>query len=166
MSTFLSIEKRRNHNKELLDACEAFEMATHKEVYNNDTSTCGNIIDMVNGEYVLDGKYKGGIFKNNKPFHEQVSAPYLLSRLVAAGFTPDVCGQEGYKVTWIVYLKHKQSGHFVTFYDYKGASSIGSDVYGDKAPNELVSDLRSLAKALADNRFPHPYDGCVVGEIA
>lgn len=163
---FPKIKKRRNNNKRLLDAFEAFEPASPDLI----EGTCGNIAELVNPKFTKVGdeyKHIGGIFKG-KTFYEKVSAPYLLAKLVAAysGIQVTTEGQDGYKVTWTLVLKHKESGHVVTFYDWKGAASIGSDVFPSSNDAQFKKDFIKLVKALADERFPHPYDGCVIGEVA
>ena len=92
-----------------------------------------------------------------------VSAPMLLARLVSGGMSPMVLGQEGYKITWEVALKHETTGAILTFYDWKGGASYGSCGSSDIV---FLADVKALLAALTNPRFPHPYDGCVVGEIA
>lgn len=148
MSTFITITERRNHDKKLLAPFKAFEAITGREVFEQVSSTCGNIA------------------RDLGEIYELVSAPYLAARLMAAGFTPEVSGQEGYKTTFEFYLRHKETKHILTFYDYKGSSSYGSDVYGGSMPLEFKLAAAQVIAALTNDRFPHPYDGCVVGEIA
>lgn len=163
---FPKMKERRNNKMSLLAAMEPFEPGNPADI----NGTCGNIKDCFDPNYERDPKtgeykYKGGIFKN-KPFYEKVSAPYLLAKLVASypGLKVSCEGQEGYKVTWTVVLKHKETGAILTFYDWKGAASYGSNIR--HCEGGLKNDIARLLKALADPRFPHPYDGCVIGEIA
>lgn len=146
--------KRRNADYSLLEACKAFEPASPECI----NGTSGNI------SFELF-PYKS--IETYKAFYDYISAPMLLARL-CAGFTGlqlSVGGQENYKTTWDVALKHKKSGLIVTFYDYKGAPSIGSNY--DASKNKVfLKDVKALVKALTNERFPHPYDGCVVGEVA
>jgi hypothetical protein len=164
---FPVVTERRNHNKELLEAMEAFEPASPDLI----EGTCGNVQSEFDPSYDADesGKYayRGGIFSDAKPFYEIVSAPYVLAKLAASypGLQISTEGQEGYKVTWTVVLKHKESGHVITFYDWKGAASYGSDLRS-KLPPGFKEAVKALLLALADPQFPHPYDGCVIGEIA
>lgn len=101
-------------------------------------------------------------------FYDMVESPYLLARLCALfdGLKVEAYGQESYKVTWQTALKHKETGHILAFYDYKGGASLASSVYGKNAPDKFLSDAKNLIEALVDDRCPHPYDGCCVGEIA
>ena len=75
--------ERRQANYKLLKAMEAFEPA-HLE---SRLGTCGNIQKVINGSYcsISSGKwgYRGGALKG-KAFHEAVSAPFLLAKLVAS----------------------------------------------------------------------------------
>lgn len=154
--------KCRNNDVKLLNAFKVFETTTQSV-----EETCGNIKECYEYYNMTTHSYdtKYGKEQQNS-FYHLVSAPMLLSRLIAAGFTPTVYGQDGYKVTWEFVLKHKDTGHIVTFYDFKGGPSFGSDVYGDNVPESFKKDLLRILKALINPRFPHPYDGCVVGEIA
>lgn len=153
--------EKRKANYSLLKIFKKFEQVSD---YLSD-GTCGNIQWKINGDFDLESMvYKGGLF-NGKAFYEVVSSPMLLARLVSAGLTPKVFGQEGYKVTWSFVLKHKSTGRIVTFYDYKGAASVGSCMSGLEE-EKFLKDVFTLCKALSNVRFPHPYDGCVVGEIA
>lgn len=147
-------QKRRDADYGLLAITKQFknEPDTEKIV-----GTCANIRDTVE----KDLEYEDC-------FYSQVSAPYVLARLCALfeDLTIQVCGQEGYKVTWQVILTHKKTGHVITFYDYKGGISYGSDVFGAKTPKSFIKDVQTLLNVLKNDRCPHPYDGCVVGEIA
>lgn len=148
--------KNRNANYKLLAITKAFI----PENPDNIVGTCANIQNQIEGEW--------GSVNYDDTFCAKVSAPYVLARLCALfnGLKIDVGGQEYYKVTWQTVLKHKKTGHIVTFYDYKGGISYGSDIYGNKTPKEFIKDVQKLLKILSDERCPHPYDGCVVGEIA
>lgn len=156
--------KRRNNNIELLKATEAFEPADQSLL----GGTCGNIQSVFDPQinYSKMIKTREGLF-GKKYFYEMVSAPMLLAKLVASyhGLDVGAQGQKAYKVTWTVVLKHKKSGHILTFYDWKGGASFGSNL-GDELPAQFKKDVAELLKALADERFPHPYDGCSIGEIA
>lgn len=157
--------ERRSADYKLLRALEAFEPAS----IDLAEGTCGNIQCQFNGEFNKqpDGEWKtaGGIF-NGKCFYDVVSAPMLLAKLVAGyrGLNVNAEGQDAYKVTWTVVLRHKKSKNVVTFYDWKGSASFGSNQY--EAKGAFKKDLTALLLALADDAFPHPYDGCRIGEIA
>lgn len=152
----LAVRKRRNHDKSLLEIADKFKPTSIDRIYG----TCGNIKQDVEGNF--DTK------DWDKCFAAAVAAPYLLARLCAmfAGLQIQSNGQEEYKVTWKVVLEHVETGHVVTFYDWKGGSSFGSDVSGENAPKPFISDVKKLIQSLRNDRFPHPYDGCVIGEIA
>src|SRR5690606_1098813 len=153
-------DKRRQANYDLLKAFANFEQADPMAV----NGTYGNIqMDFEDYDYKT-GKYKTKYGKN-KPFYYLVSAPMLLARLIAAGFTPRVSGQDGYKVTYTFTLRHIPTGCILTFYDYKGASSFGACKKGHEN-KDFQADALRVIKALINPKFPHPYDGCVVGEIA
>lgn len=151
----------RNADYSLLKVAKLFEPGCPDTEIKN---TCANIKSQVEA---LD---TGGDFDRwwGSTLSGCTSAPLALSKLCALfqGLKIDVGGQDYYKITWQTVLKHKETGHAVTFYDYKGGISYGSDVYGKQAPVEFIDDLKDLIEVLKNPRCPHPYDGCVVGEEA
>ncbi len=151
---------RRSADYSLLDALKAFESADSSLL----AGTCGNIQTQFNPEW-KNGAMQGGIF-GGESFYEAVSAPFLLAKLVAGypGLSVNAEGQDAYKITWTVVLKHKSSGNVVTFYDWKGGSSFGGNL--TSAKGKFKTDLIALLLALVNQNFPHPYDGCRIGEIA
>lgn len=156
----------RGAKYDLLKIFERFESVTDEDVF---CGTSANIRDLFQ-QYVWNcegpAHYKTEYgAKNQKSFLDLVSAPMLLARLVASGCIPIIDGQNGYKVTWRVALKHKETGYVMTFYDYKGAASYGSHCDGLEN-TAFIKDALTLIKTVINPHFPHPYDGCVVGEIA
>ena len=162
------MKTRRNANYKLLGSLEAFEAVDS----SLSDGTHGNIEGLVNGEIKRNDKkeykYVGGAFKGGKSIWQAISAPFLLAKLVASfrGIKIETHGQNAYKITWMAVLKHKESGAIITFYDWKGGASIGSNLNPDEVTPELKKDLFALVRALADPHFPHPYDGCSIGEVA
>lgn len=155
----------RQANYDLLSVFDLFEPVRDKEkIYG----TSGNIQYCFENYNLSDNEYKtkyGKAKKCQKPFHSLISAPMLLSRLVSAGCVPLVEGQDGYKITWRIILEHKKTKAIYTFYDWKGGSSYGSCKLGF-TNEQAKKDFLKLLQALINPKFPHPYDGCVVGEIA
>jgi len=141
----------RNANYELTSIAKQFKSGGEM------VGTCANI-----QQQIEDGHNYDSSFSNN------VSAPYVLARLCALfnGLKIEANGQKSYKTTWEVVLTHTKTGHVLTFYDYKGGISYGSNIYGKETPEDFIKDVKNLLQVLADNRCPHPYDGCVIGEIA
>lgn len=156
--------ERRNANYKLLAALKGWESVIPSDHLDG---TCGNISNEISGNYDFKTyKYNNTIF-NGRSLYQVCPAPMLLSRLCAGfkGLKIETGGQGDYKTTWHVVLKHVKTGQVLTFYDYKGAASIGSKIESlDNA--EFLSAVKKLMKALVDGRFPHPYDGCVVGEAS
>lgn len=150
--------ERRQADYNLLSIIEKFVPEADQEKING---TCANIRKQIEGDLFSDTAYENS-------FSASVSAPYVLARLCALfkGLHIDVGGQDYYKITWQVILTHKETGHVITFYDYKGGISYGSDIYGPKTPKTFLKDVKNLLEVLKNDRCPHPYAGCVVGEIA
>lgn len=148
---FPTIKTRRNNDPKLLTPFKKFTQVKIADFYaDGSRMTCANITRHIDDS-----------------FYESVSAPYLLARLVAAGFVPEVVGIDGYKTTFDFMLKHNATGRVLTLYDYKGGSSFGTEFTSlDDVPKDFLKDVKAVIKALSNDRFPHPYDGCVIGEIA
>lgn len=167
--TFPTLKKPRNANYKLLSIFKSFEVVTDRDSLIN---TRGNInyYFQSKGLFGINEEHKNSQFDTlkNKGMFEVLSAPYLLAKLVSAGCIPFVEGQDGYKNTWTIALKHKKTGHIITFYDFKSASSVGSSLtgYDSKDEKTFLKDAEKLIQALINERFPHPYDGCVIGEVA
>lgn len=157
----MKTEKPRNANYKLLEVNKLFVPALNGATLNG---TCGNIQEQI--EPRLED-VKADIEAYDKRLSGQ-GAPIVLSRLIALfeGLQIETCGQSAYKITWNVILVHPETGHLVTFYDYKGGISYGSDIFGKETPKSFIRDLKKLIEVLKDSRCPHPYDGCVVGEAA
>lgn len=159
----LKVKKRRNNDAKLLVVKNKW-IPTSREDSDGGRPTCSNIAWSVEPSPKEIEKHNAWW---EKTFEANVSSPYLLARLCAMfdGLNIETHGQESYKITWFVALRHKETNELLTFYDYKGGASYGS-TYGAEKSKSFVRDVRSLLKALRSDRFPHPYDGCVVGEIA
>ena len=143
--------KRRNADYNLLKVTENFEV-----IESIEHETSGNIQWDV-------AKYRG---KENLYLYESVTSPMFLARLISLfdGLKINCHGQSAYKITWSACLRLKGTDLELCFYDYKGAASIGS-TRNTKNEDEakLVSELLDV---LCNDRCPHPYDDCVVGEVA
>lgn len=155
-------EKSRNHDIRLLKPFEAFEPV---ESQDDTYGTSGNIKVEFEKWNIGSNTYKTPYGKDSqKPFYDLISAPMLLARLAASGVASIFC-ERTYKTTFYGAMKHKETGCIVTFYDWKGASGYGSCRKG--LENEAFKkDVIKVLRALINPRFPHPYDGCVIGEIA
>lgn len=146
--------KGRTADRKLLEVAKLFVPAKGLDVMEG---TSGNIQADIKG---------------NQEYEDTIAwttaAPYLLARLCALfeGLQVETHGQTAYKITWSTCLVHPETGHRLTFYDWKGCSSIGSDVSGKEVPKAFLRDVKKLIKVLQDDKCPHPYDGCVVGEVA
>lgn len=155
--------KSRNANYKLLEVNKLFVPA----IGAGDVQTSGNIKNIVEPPPKTISDFDN--YYNNS-FGGLVSAPMALSRLIALfeGIQIETFGQSGYKITWNIALVHPETGYILTFYDYKGGISYGSSADpSDKVRMKaFVRDVKKLLKVLKDERCPHPYDGCAVGEVA
>jgi hypothetical protein len=148
------VSTRRNADYKLLKIAEKFEAAELPDV------SSGNI------QYQIYDLNSSESFYTK--FCQHVSAPMGLSRLIAlfSGLRIASHGQGAYKITWEVALKHKKSGLVITFYDWKGGLSMGSNLGMGKLKASAKKDILELLNVLINERCPHPYDGCKVGEEA
>lgn len=67
---------------------------------------------------------------------------------------------DGYKVCWMVQLKHME-GSTLMLFDFKGGPSL--QFHRTKAADD---DALSLINFLVGMKCPHPYDGVIPGRIA
>lgn len=77
----------------------------------------------------------------------------------------DVEGPDGYKLVWSIYLKHKASGIYVGFSEWKGSPSFLSNKFPPTGTT-FDDDWLALLNLLLDPQCPHPYDGTVAGSVA
>ncbi len=95
-----------------------------------------------------------------------ISSPLLLYRLCCLFEAQvNVEGPEGYKVVWSIYLKHKASGIFVGFSEWKGSALYRASKFPPTG-TDFDEDWLALLNLLFDPCCPHPYDGTVAGSVA
>jgi hypothetical protein len=68
-----------------------------------------------------------------------------------------------YKVTWAFPLKHKETGEFVMFGEFKAAMSYWTS---PKRSLAFTDDLKELIEFLATDKVAHTYDRVSAGSIA
>jgi len=96
------------------------------------------------------------------------SSALLLYRLICLYKAKVITkGPGGYKCTWWVSLKHKETGEVLMFGEWKGAAGIWTK-YRDHSdlPKSYKQDSLDLLNLIASNKCSHPYDGCVAGSVA
>jgi hypothetical protein len=99
--------------------------------------------------------------KLNYGFSYRVSSQLLLYRLtVTFGMPPPKKG-DGYKSCWEVDLRHCDGASVLSFWDYKGAASVGFE-----GTTEASADALKLVNFLIGESCRHTYDGIVAGTIA
>ena len=162
---------RRNANYELRDKInELFEPVEIPLIGMN-----GNVAaEFAVNKETLTGKF--GRIPWGDPAAKEVEYLYraipsclLLYRLICTfGPTKLNCrGNEGYKMVWEYPLKHKETGEFVVFDEWKGGSTFHTRFYStEDLPESYKNDLTTLINYLISNECAHPYDGVVAGSVA
>ena len=152
----------------------AWEPATPQEVRSHDMSSVLNmrtgqaqlVFDSTTEQASYSGPQQYSNYSNLLAYQSVISSPLLLYRLCCL-FTVqiDVEGPEGYKVVWSIYLKHKASGIFVGFTEWKGSAAYLASKFPPTG-TAFDEDWLALLNLLLDPCCPHPYDGTVAGSIA
>lgn len=135
---------------------------------------CGNLCS----EILFDPKTKEARFETKKDkdaplgkslkqisIYKAIPSALLMYRLACTfkgTFTSE--GQEGYKVTWQFTIKHKATGKFLTFGEWKGGSLFWTDWFEPEDP--IRKDLLEILTYLVSDTCAHPYDGLVAGSVA
>ena len=102
------------------------------------------------------------------PMCKVISSALLLYRLLCLFKTTVTTeGPAGYKCTWWVTLKHKESGESLMFGEWKGAAGIWTR-FGEykELSDSFREDTLALINELCAEDCPHPYDGTVAGSVA
>lgn len=129
---------------------------------------CGNVRPSYN-TIANEFTFEGSQFDENRiGMYNVISSALLLYRLMCI-FECNVksAGREGYKCMWWITLKHKETGEFLQFGEWKGAAGIWTKFHSkDELPKEYKRDVILLLNELCSQDCPHPYDGCVAGSVA
>lgn len=154
----------------------AWEPASSEDVIHHDMKAVTNMLgeklqlswDSTTGKVSYQsGRYRqqqsyGNIFA----YQTIISSPLLLYRLCCLfQCKVDVEGPDGYKLVWSVFLKHKASGVFVGFSEWKGSALYRASKF-PPTPTSFDEDWLALLNLLLDPCCPHPYDGTVAGSVA
>ena len=152
----------------------AWEPATPQEVGSHVMSSVSNmrtgqaqlVFDGTTGQASYSGAQQYSNYRNLLAYQSVISSPLLLYRLCCL-FTVqvDVEGPERYKVVWSIYLKHKASGLFVGFSEWKGSAIYRASKFPPTG-TAFDEDWLALLNLLLDPCCPHPYDGTVAGSVA
>lgn len=111
-------------------------------------------------------KHGYGSGSNSLAYATVISSALLMYRLCCL-FACDVSvqGPAGYKLVWSIYLRHKASGIFVGFSEWKGNALYRASKF-PPAETSFYDDWLALLNLLLDPCCPHPYDGTVAGSVA
>lgn len=163
----------RDADYELVRAAEAFEPISTEEAGGG----CGNVCsDFQVSRKTMKGKFSEwpdiGQWKEHEKkwgrFYEAIPSALLMYRL-ACLFPGTITteGQRGYKFVWQMALKHKATGEFVAFGEWKGGALFWTKWHKHtEMPLSYRGDLLALLDALLSRKCPHPYDGLVAGGVA
>lgn len=76
-------------------------------------------------------------------------------------------GAEGYKMPWLIQLKHKETGDIFCIGEWKGGVTFHSNMDSFKqASQKTIDDVQRLLQLLVSDKSPHPYDGVTAGGVA
>ncbi|DBA78299.1 TPA: hypothetical protein ACH3X2_008246 [Trebouxia sp. C0005] len=161
--------------KRVSTVTSAWEPATRQDVCCRDMSC---ITNMRSGQTQLvfcsttgqvsyqSGRQQYSDYSNILAYESVISSPLLLYRLCCLFEAQvNVDGPEGYKVVWSIYLKHKASGVFVGFSEWKGSALYRASNFPPTGTT-FDEDWLPLLNLLLDPCCPHPYDGTVSGSVA
>lgn len=146
---------------------------SQKVAYKESTNGfCGNIAMNLG----VNSKTKKIKFFTNLDFgkgyahlYETISAALLLYRLICLIKQPIVTseGAEGYKVPWVIFLKHFETGEILGISEWKGAVTLKSRFHSVKElPESYKKDMTELLNLVFSNKSPHPYDDTTAGSVA
>ncbi|DBB11266.1 hypothetical protein WJX82_007005 [Trebouxia sp. C0006] len=153
----------------------AWEPATSQDVRSHEMSSLSNmqigktqlVFCRTSGQasYQSDPQQYSN-YRNLLAYQSVISSPLLLYRLCCL-FEAQVHveGPGGYKVVWSIYLKHKASGIFVGFSEWKGSALYRASKFPPTG-TAFDEDWLALLNLLLDPCCPHPYDGTVAGSVA
>jgi hypothetical protein len=100
-------------------------------------------------------------------FERMISAGLLLYRLLVLFHKTETEDIDDYKCVWEVPLKHKTTGKFAMFGDYKGGVNLWLHAYKQEDLNpDFVADLKELIEMLISMWMPLNYDGTIAGSVA
>jgi len=156
---------------------EVFIPVESEEYYENGGG-CGNVAyDLCisrktkKAKFIPDRRENFGYF--NDPTYTRVSksisSALALYRLICLFDNPvvETPGGEGYKCPWGMAFKHKDTGEYISFGEWKGAFTVFfRHRSSEEVPQKLKDDFLKLFNLLLSDRSPHPYDNVTAGSVA
>jgi hypothetical protein len=141
-------------------AASPWEVATAPK----DLVTCGNVRPVFNKT-----THKFEFQEGYDNMYEAISSALMLYRLLClfGGKVTVVPKKHQYKCIWWFTLKHKETGEYLQFGEWKGAAGIWTRFHSrDELPGSYKADILTLLNELISKNTPHPYDGTVAGSVA
>ena len=127
-------------------------------------SMCGNVRPDFN-KSTHKFQFGGGFYG----MPDAISSALLLYRLLClfGGKVTVVPKKHQYKCIWWFTLKHKETGEYLQFGEWKGAAGIWTRFHSaEELPASYKADILTLLNELVSKNTPHPYDGCIAGSVA
>lgn len=147
-----------------------------------DTGTSGNLgmdlhVDIKTKKVVFKERpnmfsKEGGYEKFMKKYaylSRAIPSALALYRLICIFPNPkftELTGSEGYKMPWEIMLRHKETGEFVGFGEWKGAFNVRGTKSTNEYDKRTLKDFIKLVNLILSEKSPHPYDGTVAGSVA
>lgn len=172
-----TLESNREHEAALFSAASPFEVMTSDEWYANGGGN-GNVCS----HFFVSTKTNKGKFGDRPKdfskwdafeekwasFYAAIPSALLMYRLACLfEGKMNIEGKEGYKFVWTLPLKHKETGEYLSFGEWKGGSLFWTKFHNYKEmPEAFKRDTLALLNALLSKKCPHPYDGLVAGGVA
>ena len=101
--------------------------------------------------------------------YRAISSALALYRLICIFPHPkfvELSGGDGYKMPWEIMLRHKETGEYIGFGEWKGAFNVRGTKNANEYNEKTLTDFVQLVSLILSNKSPHPYDGNVAGSVA
>ncbi len=101
--------------------------------------------------------------------YRAISSALALYRLICIFPNPkftELSGSDGYKMPWEIMLRHKETGEYIGFGEWKGSFNVRGTKNANEYNEKTLTDFVKLVGLILSNKSPHPYDGNVAGSVA
>lgn len=105
----------------------------------------------------------------NASLYQAISSALALYRLICIFPHPkfvELSGGDGYKMPWEIMLRHKETGEYVGFGEWKGGFNVRGTKNALQYKEKTLDDFMKLLNLILSNKAPHPYDRTVAGSVA